>query len=1090
MLSPTLAPEFYSSPSGIDFPPATTYDYIGNSRTARILAPAVGVAGDWGYDADIEKFMSSAGQNSLHWHGLNLLNDLADLRDSVERLGPFIFVAHSLGGLVVKDALNKSAEAVTKRSKDILPATCGICFLGTPHRGSKSASMGRWAFRLTEILGGQRANTKLIRALERNSESLERISDSFYKTLKKRKDLRICSFVEEKEVRKLGLIGMRIVPPDSATIGYVEEETRTIAENHSDMAKFASESEPGFKRVTGLLKRWVREVEISSVVDASEDYQDCLSSLDNQAARMRIEQVKVRHDHTFEWLYESETVQFRHWLQTDSRETPIFWISGKPGSGKSTLMRFAMQDPRTGRYLQHNSDPSIQWTCIGFFFHDRGSDIQKSLRGMLQELVFQLLRTYPHLFQSIQAEYRGLVKEQRVRIPSWDESLLEICFRKFFNSADSVSTSMPLQTCLFIDALDEHVGDNERLLSLLADVTRSPSNGVKSSHKVRIKVCLASRPWPLFKNRLAECPQFAIHEHTQADIENYTKELLQTAGQSPGNVFFTEDLPNSSMDIGTDGHVQSLVKSIIEKALGVFIWVRIVVDEISAGIANGTPFFALEEIIHSMPQELGELYARTLQKIEPKYVLEAHIMLRVALCALSPIPIRVFRAIAVTAIYERHEENMPLKSLSAWLTSRTGGLLECVSSVAEQVPQDMPSPKAPTSRSKPGETIVQFIHQTVRDHLLTEFTGLNYAEGRRHAIEAVLDSKVDRVDQLLAMTGNAHILLFCQKIKSLFPEILAIRDDFMRYAALVDTEIDEGKSEREYLPAHLWWSQENAQFWLTETFPYKEEIMKEKSFSTALYVAVIGNLHNRLEGFSSGEMENLKKDAKAVPHKLLPIAALGARLFNERDDRPRMVKNVLELGCDPNELWTLSSLSLDKFWPEVRVRGGGASQSRNTVENLMQVLYHPTIDDGKLLSILSLFLEHKAAIPPGALISCALERPITWVELLLSHGARWPISLRDHERMLHQAQRSIRGKLCSEWYQTFWAGMDAQGIEFTSKNAALDDRLPVDVPIQRYDSDEFISRLAVCVTGSVSFPYISTLMFGDNVPNLMFGALD
>jgi protein SERAC1 len=63
---------------------------------ARILA--------FGYDADIAGFVQVAGLNRVANHASNLLGRLANLRDSDDSNDrPIIFVAHSLGGLVVED---------------------------------------------------------------------------------------------------------------------------------------------------------------------------------------------------------------------------------------------------------------------------------------------------------------------------------------------------------------------------------------------------------------------------------------------------------------------------------------------------------------------------------------------------------------------------------------------------------------------------------------------------------------------------------------------------------------------------------------------------------------------------------------------------------------------------------------------------------------------------------------------------------------------------------------------------------------------------------------------------------------------------
>jgi hypothetical protein len=154
----------------------------------------------WGYDADVFRFLGSSGQNTVHQHASSLLSDLADAWQKGQRL-PIIFICHGLGGIVVKDALTQSIATEGTRLKEIAPATFGIMFLGTPHRGSKSASLGRYALEITRV-ATKRPNLKLLMALERNSEVLDRVTDAFNQMLLK-KEIRLCSFREEQETRKM-----------------------------------------------------------------------------------------------------------------------------------------------------------------------------------------------------------------------------------------------------------------------------------------------------------------------------------------------------------------------------------------------------------------------------------------------------------------------------------------------------------------------------------------------------------------------------------------------------------------------------------------------------------------------------------------------------------------------------------------------------------------------------------------------------------------------------------------------------------------------------------------------------------------------
>ena len=155
----------------------------------------------WGYDADVNGWLSSASQNNIHQHASNLLVDLSDLRFHANNCSvPLIFVVHSLGGIIVKDALSQSAANEGTRWKYIAPATFGIIFLGTPHRGSKSASLGKIMYQITKI-ATRSPNVQLLKGLERNSEILERIGNSFIQTVDRHK-IRLYTFREEQETRK------------------------------------------------------------------------------------------------------------------------------------------------------------------------------------------------------------------------------------------------------------------------------------------------------------------------------------------------------------------------------------------------------------------------------------------------------------------------------------------------------------------------------------------------------------------------------------------------------------------------------------------------------------------------------------------------------------------------------------------------------------------------------------------------------------------------------------------------------------------------------------------------------------------------
>ena len=203
----------------------------------------------WGYDVQIQQIFASASKATVFQHAETLLCDLATLRRSqLDKERPIIFIAHSLGGIVVKEALCLSRKESTF-FQEIFPATRGVMFLGTPHRGSRIASLGKIAFGLSRVFF-QDPNLTILRSLEVGSEGLERIGKSFSEMISTHK-IFVHTFREELDTR-----GVMIVDSFSSTIGHPKESTSAIHANHRNMGRFSGMEDVGFKRVCGVLQRW------------------------------------------------------------------------------------------------------------------------------------------------------------------------------------------------------------------------------------------------------------------------------------------------------------------------------------------------------------------------------------------------------------------------------------------------------------------------------------------------------------------------------------------------------------------------------------------------------------------------------------------------------------------------------------------------------------------------------------------------------------------------------------------------------------------------------------------------------------------
>ena len=431
-------------------------------------------------------------------------------------------------------------------------------------------------------------------------------------------------------------------------------------------------------------------------------------SLDIAETKFREHNVRPAHRNTLDWLFDPEIVSFSRWLRShDPAENRPYWIQGKPGSGKSTLMKYAISQLKTMEFLCDGQ--SERWTISAFFFHGRGETVQKSLGGMMQELLHSMLKQNEALLDFTVPHWRRLKQEQKKDSVEWSlENLISALTALL--SQDRVSARF----CLFLDALDEHGGKNEQLIEIIRDLLAAANK----SRNIRLKICLASRPWPVFLQQFSASPSLEIHKLTEGDIKNYVMDRLREASVGTHLLLDTGTLP-------------AMAEQVVSKALGVFIWVRLAVDALAKGIRDGTSSWALNEIVQNLPQELEDLYRYTLERIDPEYSSEALIMLQTTLCALTPLSVDTLMNIVDCNLHSvkpgvvelKNPPNRPPSSQRRRLVSRSGGLLEVAIASKAKSPSYQDIKSALIEREEDSERaaeegveeVVQFIHQTAKD---------------------------------------------------------------------------------------------------------------------------------------------------------------------------------------------------------------------------------------------------------------------------------------------------------------------------------------------------------------------------------------
>lgn len=216
----------------------------------------------YGYDADVTSFTDGVSKDKIHNHAEHLVAELAAnrrIRRASER--PIIFIAHSLGGLVVKRALIYSSEirgTKTEHLRSIFVSTYGILFLGTPHKGS---DLAKWGSRLESICSAVMpkkvlsSNSSLVNALKENNETLQNIDRQFIQIMSK---FHIFFFHEAKPTDLKGTYGY-VVDEESASPTVQDVERAGIQADHSHMCKFENDSAPGFDLVAEAIQRYSEE---------------------------------------------------------------------------------------------------------------------------------------------------------------------------------------------------------------------------------------------------------------------------------------------------------------------------------------------------------------------------------------------------------------------------------------------------------------------------------------------------------------------------------------------------------------------------------------------------------------------------------------------------------------------------------------------------------------------------------------------------------------------------------------------------------------------------------------------------------------
>lgn len=313
------------------------------------------------------------------------------------------------------------------------------------------------------------------------------------------------------------------------------------------------------------------------------------------------------HPDTLEWIFKntsSDTDRWCNFSQWLGSEDKLYWITGKMGSGKSTLMKFISEElPETSEAgsVRRCTPCLLQWArdqplfIATFYFwagSNEGTRIQTSVQGLYRTLLVQILQAYPESAPHVSPQrWEKLCLFSKNSKPPAIQELKDMLSNaiKYVSSISKV--------CLFIDGLDELEGETGDLKGLVAWVEKL----VETSPA---KVCVASRPWRVFEETLQHRPHLLMEAFNFNDIQQYVWSRFNIDSNFRAKKQLDAVFCNQ------------LVDEIIAKAEGVFLWVRIVCTHLLEAMSRGDLVGDLKRILNAVPVEMEKLYDHILDSLD------------------------------------------------------------------------------------------------------------------------------------------------------------------------------------------------------------------------------------------------------------------------------------------------------------------------------------------------------------------------------------------------------------------------------------------------------------------------------------------
>ena len=469
---------------------------------------------------------------------------------------PIIFVAHSMGGLIVKKAFILGQH--DEHYRELIRAVSGIIFLSTPHRGSNLAEV------LNKILSAcvfAFSPKEYISELSINSPTLQDINEQFRNMAP---NVTIISFYETLKTA-IGPLQVMVLQKDSSILGYPGEISKPLDADHHDVCKYTSQQDPNYISVRNILKYLVGKHHPGNLPKIESNSVDELYEIASAFGRIEgpADDLAFFSDRRMpgscEWTVEDPT--FTSFLADESSEPRCLWCTGRPGSGKSVLASSIIET------AQESDFDSV------FYFFRFGDQIKNNLSTLLLSLAYQIASALP--------EYRRRLLRLFDDGLNVQKSAPRLLWQKLFISTFfELSVARPL--LIVIDGLDE-CDSSSLFLKFLEDFHAFSGS---------VRILVLSRSTQSLSSgfeKLSKGLQVRHHplENMKEDLRMYVEEEMATMH-------------------GDEEFKYAVATQLVRKADGNFLWASLVLNEVLRCHTQDAVLEALEDV----PKELEPLYER------------------------------------------------------------------------------------------------------------------------------------------------------------------------------------------------------------------------------------------------------------------------------------------------------------------------------------------------------------------------------------------------------------------------------------------------------------------------------------------------